>query len=261
MADRGDPLDFTGRVVLVTGGTKGVGRGIAERYLDLGATVVITARHEPDDPVGTGDRVAGFVTADLRDPDQAAAAVDRAVELGAGRLDAVVNNAGGSPPADAATASPRFTEAIVKLNLLAPLHVAQRANAVMQAQPDGGSIVNIGSVSGLRPSPGSAAYGAAKAGLVNLTRTVAMEWAPKVRVNLVTGGMIETEQAELFYGDAEGQARVAATVPMARLGTPRDIADACVFLTSPLASYVTGANLEVHGGGEPPPFLGAASGA
>ncbi len=246
------PLDFTGRVVLVTGGTKGVGRGIAERYLDLGATVVITARHEPDQPVSAGDRVAGFVTADLRDPDQAAAAVDQAVELGEGRLDAVVNNAGGSPPADAATASPRFTEAIVKLNLLAPLHVAQRANAVMQAQHEGGSIVNIGSLSGLRPSPGSAAYGAAKAGLVNLTRTVAMEWAPKVRVNLVTGGLIQTEQVELFYGDTEGQARVAATVPMGRLGTPRDIADACVFLTSPLASYVTGANLEVHGGGEPP---------
>jgi NAD(P)-dependent dehydrogenase (short-subunit alcohol dehydrogenase family) len=254
-----DPLDFTGRVVLVTGGTKGVGLGIALRYLDLGATVVITARHEPDAPMRSGDRVAGFVAADLRDPDQAAAAVDRAVELGSGRIDVVVNNAGGSPPADAATASPRFTEAIVKLNLLAPMHVAQRANAVMQAQPDGGSIVNIGSLSGLRPSPGSAAYGAAKAGLVNLTRTLAMEWAPRVRVNLVTGGLIVTEQAELFYGDAEGQARVAATVPMARMGTPRDIADACVFLTSALASYVTGANLEVHGGGEPPPFLDAAA--
>ena len=259
MADREDPLDFTGRVVLVTGGTKGVGRGIAQRYLDLGATVVTSARHEPEAPVAEGDRVAAFVAADLRDPDQAAAAVDRAVELGGGRLDAVINNAGGSPPAEAATASPRFTESIVKLNLLAPLHVAQRANAVMQDQVEGGAIVNIGSVSGIRPSPGSAAYGAAKAGLVNLTRTVAMEWAPKVRVNLVTGGMILTEQAELFYGDAAGQARVAATVPMGRLATPRDIADACVFLTSSLASYVTGANLEVHGGGEPPPFLDAAS--
>ena len=170
----------------------------------------------------------------------------------------VVNNAGGSPPAESATASARFTEAIVKLNLLAPLHVAQRANAVMQDQPDGGSIVNIGSVSGLRPSPASAAYGAAKAGLVNLTQTLAVEWAPRVRVNLVTGGLIETEQAELFYGDAAGQARVAATVPMGRLATPRDIADACVYLSSSLASYVTGANLVVHGGGERPAFWDAA---
>ncbi len=258
-----DPLDFSHRVVLVTGGTKGVGRGIVERYLEAGATVVATARHLPDRPIAVADhpdRPAHFVAADLRDPDQAAAAVDQAVELGGGRLDAVINNAGGSPPADAATASPRFTEAIIRLNLLAPLHVAQRANAVMQGQADGGSIVNIGSVSGIRPSPGSAAYGAAKAGLVNLTQTLAIEWAPAVRVNLVTGGMIVTEQAELFYGDEAGQARVAATVPMARLATPRDIADACLYLTSSMASYVTGANLVVHGGGEKPAFLDAAEG-
>ncbi len=225
----------------------------------LGATVVITARTEPAEPVAAAGREAAFVAADVRDPDAAAAAVDRAVELGGGRLDVVVNNAGGSPPADAATASPRFSEAIIKLNLLAPLHVAQRANAVMQAQPDGGSIINIGSLSGIRPSPGSAAYGAAKAGLANLTQTLAMEWAPKVRVNMVTGGYLLTEQAELFYGDEAGQARVATTIPMQRFGVPRDIGDACLFLASPLASYVTGANLVVHGGGEPPPFLGAAA--
>jgi NAD(P)-dependent dehydrogenase (short-subunit alcohol dehydrogenase family) len=251
-------LDFDGRSVLVTGGTKGVGRGIAERFLELGATVTVTARSEPAAPIAAAGREAGFAPADLRDPDQAAAAVDRAAELG-GRLDVVVNNAGGSPPADAATASPRFTEAIVRLNLLAPLYVAQRANAVMQTQDDGGSIVNIGSLSGIRPSPGSAAYGAAKAGLANLTQTLAMEWAPKVRVNMVTGGYLLTEQAELFYGDEAGRARVATTVPMQRFGLPRDIADACTFLASALASYITGANLAVHGGGEPPPFLGAAA--
>jgi NAD(P)-dependent dehydrogenase (short-subunit alcohol dehydrogenase family) len=260
VADPGATLDFRDRVVLVTGGTKGVGRGIAERFVELGATVVITARNPPESPVGADGRAATFVAGDLRDPDQAAAVVDAAVDSGNGRLDAVVNNAGGSPPADAATASPRFTEAIVRLNLLAPLHVAQRANAVMQQQPDGGTITNIGSVSGIRPSPGSAAYGAAKAGLVNLTQTLAIEWAPKVRVNLVTGGLIETEQAELYYGDEAAQARVAATVPMQRLATPRDMADACAYLASPLASYISGANLVVHGGGELPAFLGAAAG-
>jgi NAD(P)-dependent dehydrogenase (short-subunit alcohol dehydrogenase family) len=259
VAEPSDPLDFTDQVVLVTGGTRGVGRGIAERFLELGATVVVTARSEPAAPVTCDGRVAQFVPADLRDPDQASSAVEHAIDIGGGQINAVINNAGGAPPAEAATASPRFTEAIVRLNLLAPLHVAQRANAAMQQQAAGGSIVNIGSVSGIRPSPGSAAYGAAKAGLANLTQSLAIEWAPKVRVNLVTGGMIATEQAELFYGDAEGQARVAATVPMGRLGTPRDIADACAFLASAMAAYVTGANLVVHGGGELPAFLGAAA--
>ncbi len=199
-----------------------------------------------------------FTAADLRDPDQAAAAVAVAVEAGGGRIDTVVNNAGGAPPADAATASPRFSESILRLNLLAPLHVSQAANAVMQAQDDGGSIVNIGSVSGIRPSPGSAVYGASKAGLVGLTQSLAVEWAPKVRLNLVTGGLIRTEQAHLFYGDEEGIARVAATVPLGRMGTPDDIADACLFLASPMASYISGANLVIHGGGERPAFLGAA---
>ena len=258
MATEPDPLDFSGRTVLVTGGTKGVGRGIAERFLRAGATVVITARSEPDEPVTDGGATASFVAADLRDPDQAAAAVAAAVDAGGGRLDTVVNNAGGAPPADAATASPRFSESILRLNLLAPLHVSQAANAVMQTQDDGGSIVNIGSVSGIRPSPGSAVYGASKAGLVGLTQSLAVEWAPKVRLNLVSGGMIRTEQAHLFYGDEEGIARVSATVPLGRLGTPDDIADACLFMASPMASYISGANLVIHGGGERPAFLDAA---
>ena len=258
MATDPDPLDFTGRTVLVTGGTKGVGRGIAERFLRAGATVVVTARSEPDEPVTDGGATASFVAADLREPDQAAAAVAAAVDAGGGRLDTVVNNAGGAPPADAATASPRFSESILRLNLLAPLHVSQAANAVMQTQDGGGSIVNIGSVSGIRPSPGSAVYGASKAGLVGLTQSLAVEWAPKVRLNLVSGGMIRTEQAHLFYGDEEGIARVSATVPLGRLGTPDDIADACLFMASPMASYISGANLVIHGGGERPAFLDAA---
>jgi NAD(P)-dependent dehydrogenase (short-subunit alcohol dehydrogenase family) len=174
------------------------------------------------------------------------------------RLDVLVNNAGGSPAAPAATASPRFSEAIIKLNLIAPLQIAQQANAIMQNQPEGGSIINIASVSGVRPSPGTAAYGAAKAGLLSLTQTLAIEWAPKVRVNAVTAGMIETERAELFYGTGAARARVAATVPLGRLGAPRDVGDACLFLASPLACYVSGASLLVHGGGEAPAFLDAA---
>jgi NAD(P)-dependent dehydrogenase (short-subunit alcohol dehydrogenase family) len=169
-----------------------------------------------------------------------------------------VNNAGGSPHADAATASSRFSSAIVALNLLAPLYLAQRANAVMQGQDEGGVIVNVASVSGTRPSPGTAAYGAAKAGLLNLTQSLAVEWAPKVRVNAVTPGLVHTEQSHLHYGDAAGIAAVSATVPLGRMAEPRDVAEACFFLASPGARYVTGANLLVHGGGERPAFLAAA---
>lgn len=254
----GNPLDLSGSVVLVTGGTKGVGRGIAARFLQAGATVLVSARNEPESPVAVERDHAAFVAADVRDPEQAAAVVAFAVER-FGRLDVVVNNAGGSPRADAAHASPRFSESIVRLNLLAPLHVAQAANAVMQEQESGGSIINIASVSALRPSPGTAAYGAAKAGLLSLTTTLAVEWAPKVRVNAVTPGYIETEQAHLHYGDADGVAAVADTIPLQRMGTPVDVGDACLYLASSLAGYVSGANLVVHGGGERPLFLSAAN--
>ena len=261
--DRIDPLDFGGRTVIVTGGARGIGRGISERFLTAGAEVVVCGRsavEEADLPEGTDvsgtRRRARFVAADLRDPDQAAAVVAATMERW-GRLDVLVNNAGGSPNADAATASPRFSASIVQLNLLAPLHCAQAANTVMQLQEAGGSIVNIASVSGLRPSPGTAAYGAAKAGLINLTQSLAIEWAPKVRVNSLSAGLIATEAADEHYGGAAGMADVAATVPLGRFGTPEDISGICLFLSSPLAAYVTGANLVAHGGGERPAFLTA----
>jgi len=251
-------IDFTGRTVIVTGGTKGIGRTICERFLELGAHVLTCGRSEPDSLPSAGARTAEFFACDVRDPDQVDALVSDA-EQRWGRVDVVVNNAGGSPFAEAATASPRFSESIIRLNLVAPLHLAQRANAVMQRQADGGTIINIASVSAVRPSPGTAAYGAAKAGLLNLTQSLAVEWAPKVRVNAVTCGLIETEQADLHYGDAAGIAAVAATVPMGRMGTPADVADTCVYLASPLASYVNGAQILLHGGGERPAFLAAAN--
>jgi len=251
-------IDFGGKVAIVTGGGKGVGRGISERFLAAGAEVVICGRSTPEDLPSAGGRAAVFVAADVRDVEQIGKVVGAAVER-FGRLDALINNAGGAPPADAATASARFSEKIIQLNLLAPLNFAQAANAVMQKQKSGGSIVNIASVSGLRPSPGSAAYGAAKAGLLSLTQSLAVEWAPKVRVNAIAAGMILTEQAHLYYGDEAGIAAVAATVPLGRLGEPRDVGDACLFLASPLASYVSGASLLLHGGGEKPAFLAAST--
>jgi NAD(P)-dependent dehydrogenase (short-subunit alcohol dehydrogenase family) len=250
-------IDLTGRVSIVTGGGRGVGRGISERLLDAGAEVVICGRKQPESLPEGGGRSALFTPADVRELEQIEA-VAAFTEEQFGRIDVLVNNAGGAPAAEAATASPRFHESILRLNLIAPLHFAQRANRTMQAQETGGVILFISSVSATRPSPGTAAYGAAKAGLESLVRSLAVEWAPKVRVVGVAGGMVDTEQSHLYYGDAEGVAAVGATVPVGRLAQPRDIGDVCVFLASPLASYVSGTTVLAHGGGERPAFLAAA---
>lgn len=246
-------MKFNGQVVLVTGGTQGIGRGIADAFLDAGATVIVCARRPPQAPGR-----AEFCTADVRNLDQIGIMVASIVARHA-RLDVLVNNAGGSPPVDAATVSPRFSAAIIDLNLTAPLNLSQIANQTMQRQPGGGCIINVCSVSGVRPSPGTAAYGAAKAGLLSLTRSLGVEWAPNVRVNAIVAGLIATEKAPMHYGDDAAQARVAQTVPLGRLGTPSDVASAALFLASDQASYITGAALEVHGGGEIPAFLGAAT--
>jgi NAD(P)-dependent dehydrogenase (short-subunit alcohol dehydrogenase family) len=251
-------LRFDGAVVLVTGGARGVGAGIARIFLAGGARVVICGRRRPERAPSTGGTEPEFLACDVREPDQVTELVDT-VAARHGRIDVLVNNAGGAPFADAATASPRFHAKVVALNLLAPLAVAQRVNEVMQRQETGGSIVNVSSVSGTRPSPGTAAYGAAKAGLDNLTESLAVEWAPKVRVNALDVGMVRTELAEMHYGDGAGVAAVGTTVPLGRLAEPEEIGRCAAFLASPLASYVSGSTLRVHGGGERPAFLAAAN--
>lgn len=253
-----NPLDMQGRLVIVTGGARGVGAGITRRFLEAGADVAIIGRKPPESlPRATG-REAVFFAADVRDADQLAASFE-AIDARFGRIDVLVNNAGGAPHAEAATASPRFGESIIRLNLIAPLNAAQLANRRMQTQAGGGTIINIASVSAIRPSPGTAAYGAAKAGLVNLTNSLAVEWAPKVRVVAVISGLVVTEQSHLHYGDDAGIAAVGRTIPLGRMALPEDIGNACLFLASPLASYVSGAALTVHGGGEAPAFLAAAN--
>lgn len=238
--------------VLITGGTRGIGFATAERFLAAGAQVFTCARREPDELPSADGRTAGFAATDLRDPESAAAMVEQAAEA-MGGLDLVINNAGGSPAAAAATVSPRFVEKIVALNLLAPFHVAQPANLIMREQDTGGQIINIGSVSGRTPAPGTSAYSAAKAGLTQLTRALAMEWAPQVRVNQITVGLVRTPDAETHYGSQDAMDEVAASIPLGRMAVPEDIAAACMLLAAPDAGYVNGTDLLVDGGGELPP--------
>lgn len=244
--------DQATKVALVTGGTRGIGAQIVRRLLADGYAVETCGRNPPAQALSAGGREAGFTACDIREPDQVASWVGSIIEAH-GRLDLVVNNAGGSPQAKAAEASPRFSERIVQLNLLAPLHVAQAAYPHLRAS--GGSIVNIASVSGVRPSPDTAIYGAAKAGLLSLTTSLAQEWGPEVRVNAIVVGLIDTEDAEMTYGSVAAQQRIAASLPLKRMGQGRDIAGAVAFLASADAAYVSGATLEVHGGGERPLFL------
>jgi NAD(P)-dependent dehydrogenase (short-subunit alcohol dehydrogenase family) len=248
VTDRPDiNLGLKDKVVLVTGGVRGVGAGISAVFAGQGATVVTCARRPVE------GLPYEFHSCDVRVDDAVAAMIDSIVGRH-NRIDVVVNNAGGSPYVLTADSSAKFNRKIIELNLFGPLSVSQHANAHMQ-KVNGGSIINISSVSGRRPTPGTAAYGAAKAGVDSLTSTLAVEWAPKVRVNSIVVGMVETEQSELFYGDAESTAAISTNVPLGRLAKPTDIGWAAAFLASDAASYISGATLEVHGGGEPPHYL------
>ena len=242
--------DFSGQVAIVTGGTRGLGRQIAARLAAAGCSVAVCGRNAPDDlPEGVT-----FYQADIRDADQAKAFVD-AVATKFGRVDILVNNAGGSPHSAIESASPRFIDAVLKLNLVGPLYMAQAVYPHMKARK-GGSIVNIASVSGARPSPGTTVYGAAKAGLLNLTQSLAQEWGSEgVRVNAIIAGLMTTENAEETYGDAEAQAAVGRSMPLGRMGEGDDLAGAVMWLSSSDAAWVSGARLQVDGGGERPYFL------
>ena len=248
-------FSVSGKTVLVTGGTRGIGKGIASAFLSAGAEVYVCARKTPAAPVTADEdatKTARFIEADVRDPESGRSVIQAVLDH-SGKLDTLINNAGGGPAADAASVSPRFTESVVRLNLLAPLFMSQAAyEALKHAQ---GSIVNIASVSAIRSSPGTMAYGAAKAGLLNATISLAQEWGPEVRVNAVIAGLIKTEAADAHYGGEQGMKRLEARLPSGRMGTPEDIASACLFLASDAAAYVSGAALEVYGGGEPPSFL------
>ena len=245
------------QTVLITGASSGIGKATAALFADRGWNVVATMRN-PDDGTDLADLDNVLVTAlDVLDSASIKAAVAAATER-FGTIDVLVNNAGYGSYGPLEATPIETLRRQFDVNVFGVVETLRAVLPTMRAQRSG-VIVNISSVSGHRPSPGTASYGAAKAGIDSLTQSLAVEWAPAVRVNSVVVGPVKTELAEMHYGDSEGIAAVDATIPMGRMADPRDVGQAAAFLASPLAAYITGAELLVHGGGEKPAFLSAAN--
>ena len=245
-----DHFDLTDRVAVVTGSGQGIGRAIAWGLADAGCDVVVNARRLGDlETTAAGVRERGrnalIVDGDIRDLSETIA--DRTMER-FGRLDIWVNNVGGSD--EKATRSLMDTpdevfRAQLELNLTSAFQGCKAAAKRMQP---GGSIVNISSGAGLRGSPFTGPYAAAKAGMNNLTETLALELAPNIRVNSVAPGPVATEAfSEVLGTDGQHEA-IAATIPLGRIGAPDDIAGAVLFFCSDAASWVTGQLMLVAGG-------------
>ena len=245
--------NFAGARVLVTGGTRGIGRGIAHAFEQAGATVFVCGRKPPEESLGA----LRFLQADIRDADQVTAMMERLVGE-AGGIDVVVNNAGGSPPADAATASARFSAAIIALNLTAAFHTIRLALPGMKAK-GWGRIINTASAHSLVASPNKAAYVAAKHGIAGLTKTVALEVAREgITVNAISPGYVWTPLVENQIPDtmkARGLTReqvmndvLLAAQPTKQFVTVEQVASMALYLASDAASGMTGSNVSMDGG-------------
>lgn len=244
--------DFSDQTAVVTGGSRGIGREICEAFAAAGARVFTCSRRPPETPYTTDAITCESV--DVRDPEATAAWLARCAEPGGG-IDVLVNNAGGAPAMDAATAPPKLINKILELNLNAPLILSSQVHAHMVGREHPGAIVNIVSISSHRPTPTGFAYGAAKAGLMNATSSLAVEWGGQVRVNSVVCGLVETELTGDHYGDGEIRKAITEAIPARRFARLEEIAHAVLFLAARDSSYVSGAALEVYGGGEWPPTI------
>jgi 7-alpha-hydroxysteroid dehydrogenase len=251
-----DRFKLTDRVALVTGAGRGIGAGIAVAFAEAGADVVCAARtraqlDETAARVAAAGRRAHVVTTDVTDP----AALERlaAEALAAfGRLDVLVNNAGGTPPRPALETSLEFFEKAYRFNTTSAVLLTKLCVPKMVASAGGGAVVNISSRAGGMVQTGFTAYGAAKAALNFATRVMAAEFAPKVRVNAIEVGGVETSALESVVTNPELRARLERRTPMRRIGQVEDIAACALYLASPAASWVTGKVFAVDGGVESP---------
>jgi NAD(P)-dependent dehydrogenase (short-subunit alcohol dehydrogenase family) len=247
-----DLFSVSGKIALVTGGSRGIGRQICEAYAASGARVYTCSRRGVEQPFESSSIESESV--DVRDPEATEAWLARCAQKSGG-IDVLVNNAGGAPSVASAEISPKLTHKILELNLNAPLVLAQQAYQHMITRPHGGVIVNIVSISAQRPTPGSVAYGAAKSGLMNATASLAVEWGPEIRVNCIVAGLVVTELTGDHYGDAAQKKQITDSIPAGRFAQAEEIAQACLFLSAKDSRYISGAALEVTGGGEWPPTI------